>query len=80
MLTCSEVTALVTDYLERQLPLRDRLRMWMHIKMCASCDRYVAQVRVSHDAYKRRQLEASLLPILFPASLFDQQMNALASA
>lgn len=45
MLTCREVTELVTDYVEGRLRLRDRLAMVMHLGMCPRCRLYVRQVR-----------------------------------
>ena len=45
MLTCREVTELVTDYVEGRLRLRDRLAMAMHVGMCPRCRLYVRQVR-----------------------------------
>ena len=50
MLTCRELTELVTDYLEGQLPLRQRLAFHMHIGMCSHCRRYLKQMRLTVDA------------------------------
>ena len=45
MLTCQELTELVTDYLEhRQSPL-DRLRFRLHLGMCRHCRAYLEQIR-----------------------------------
>ncbi|MCI0587059.1 MAG: zf-HC2 domain-containing protein [Planctomycetes bacterium] len=45
MLTCRELTEIVTEYLERRLSLRDRLRFQMHVGMCFACRRYLRQMR-----------------------------------
>ena len=37
MLTCQELTELVTDYLEGRLSLWDRVRFHLHIGMCRHC-------------------------------------------
>ena len=37
MLTCQELTELVTDYLEGRLSLWDRMRFLLHIGMCKHC-------------------------------------------
>ncbi len=37
MLTCREVTARATDYMEWPLPLRERLQIGMHLLICAFC-------------------------------------------
>ena len=45
MLTCKELTELVTDYLEENLPWRERLGVQVHLWMCRHCQRYVDQMR-----------------------------------
>jgi predicted anti-sigma-YlaC factor YlaD len=45
MLTCRELTELVTDYLERRLSLADRLRLEMHLGMCGHCRAYLRQMK-----------------------------------
>lgn len=47
MMTCQQVTELVTDYLERRLRFRDRMRFQMHIGMCRHCRRYLEQMRLT---------------------------------
>lgn len=41
MLTCQQLTELVTDYVEGQLSLPDRVRFNLHIAMCRHCRAYV---------------------------------------
>ena len=45
-LTCRQAVELVTDYLERTLSARDRVRFEQHLVVCAACSRYVEQHRV----------------------------------
>lgn len=45
MLTCRELTDLVTDYLEGRLTLLERLRFQMHVGMCRHCRAYLRQVK-----------------------------------
>ncbi len=45
MPTCREMSELVTDYLERALPLRTRLGAGWHLFLCPACQRYYAQMR-----------------------------------
>lgn len=47
MLTCKEITQLVTDYLEGRLSLWQRLMFRMHIGLCEHCHRYLQQMRVT---------------------------------
>ena len=53
MLTCREITELVTEYLEGDLSLRDRLRFQMHLGMCQNCRRYVRQLKATASALGR---------------------------
>ncbi len=50
MLTCKEITELVTDYAEGNLSFMDRVRFQMHIGMCRNCRRYVRQVKATASA------------------------------
>jgi anti-sigma factor RsiW len=45
MLTCQQLTELVTDYLEGRLSPMDRLRFRLHIGMCRHCRAYLHQMR-----------------------------------
>jgi predicted anti-sigma-YlaC factor YlaD len=45
MLTCRELTELVTNYLERRLSWRDRLQVELHLGMCRDCRAYLHQMR-----------------------------------
>lgn len=44
-LSCRDVVALVTDYLEDALPTEDRLAFERHIAICPPCRGYFAQLR-----------------------------------
>ena len=45
MLTCEQMTALVTDYVEGRLRLTERAKFKLHILMCKHCREYLAQMR-----------------------------------
>ena len=45
MPTCREMSELVTDYLERAVPLRSRLDMRWHLFRCEACRHYYDQIR-----------------------------------
>ena len=53
MLTCKQITELVTEYADGSLSLGDRIRFQLHIGMCRNCRRYVAQVRTTTKALHR---------------------------
>jgi Putative zinc-finger len=74
-LTCRELTELVTVYLERALPGRERIRVEQHLIVCTACSRFVEQMRATIDLTgaveldelgpeSRRALLASLEPWL----------------
>ena len=45
MPTCRDMSELVTDYLERALPLRTWLGARWHLFLCPACRRYYEQMR-----------------------------------
>jgi predicted anti-sigma-YlaC factor YlaD len=45
MLTCRELTELITDYIEGRLSFREQLRVQMHLGMCRHCRRYLRQMK-----------------------------------
>lgn len=44
-LTCSDLTELVTDYLEHQLNVERMLNFEMHVVYCPGCRTFVSQMR-----------------------------------
>lgn len=47
MLSCQDVTELVTDYLEHRLSVRGWLSFQMHVGMCRHCRAYLRQMRLT---------------------------------
>ncbi len=47
MLTCRQITELVTEYVEGKMPLGRRIRFQMHLGMCRHCRRYLSQMRTT---------------------------------
>ncbi len=47
MLSCQEMTRLVTDYVERRLTFLDRIRFQLHLGMCGHRRRYLRQMRIA---------------------------------
>lgn len=45
MLTCRELTELITDYLEGRMAFMDRVRFRSHIGMCRNCRTYLDQMK-----------------------------------
>ena len=54
MLSCREITKLVSESLDHPLPLRKRVSVWMHLSMCRLCsafrrDQVVLKERISDE-------------------------------
>ncbi|MCR4373749.1 MAG: zf-HC2 domain-containing protein [Acidobacteria bacterium] len=45
MLSCRDVANQCSDYLNKDLPLRTRLAIRLHLWMCMGCNRYYDQMR-----------------------------------
>ncbi len=57
MLTCREMTELVTDRLEGRLGFRDRLRFELHLGLCQECRAYLRQIAAAVAALGRLPAE-----------------------
>jgi predicted anti-sigma-YlaC factor YlaD len=54
MLSCKEVTRLVSESLDRELPLLDRMGVRFHLLMCRLCSRYQEQMILLRDVIRLR--------------------------
>jgi anti-sigma factor RsiW len=50
MLTCKELTELVTDYLEGRMPFMQRVSFHLHLGMCDRCRAYLRQMKMTIKA------------------------------
>jgi hypothetical protein len=53
MLTCRDVAESATDYMERELSLRESMQVRLHLLMCGFCRLYVRQLAATRDALHR---------------------------
>ncbi len=57
MLHCREISKLVSDSMERELPFRQRVNVWMHLAMCRLCAGFARHLRLlrraAHDNPER---------------------------
>jgi anti-sigma factor RsiW len=60
MISCKDITELITDYVEGVMPFTDRMSFRMHIAMCPPCKRYVEQMKLTVET--TGQLPSEPLP------------------
>lgn len=53
MLRCREVSKLVSESMERRLPLRQRMELRMHLMLCRLCSGFARQVSFLRTAAHR---------------------------
>lgn len=75
MLSCQEITALATAYVEGDLPLGARMRFLMHISMCKHCRLYVRQLRLTVRTVSRIPMPVESLPPEVREALLKQFRN-----
>ncbi len=81
MLTCKEVSKLVSDSLERDLPFQQRLGVRMHLMMCSLCRTYKRQtlfLRNLFTGYNRRLEADNFTKTKLPEETADRIKRALA--
>jgi len=45
MLSCREARERLTDYAEGALPVRERIRVWLHLVICSACKAFYRGLR-----------------------------------
>lgn len=53
MLSCKELVAHSSDFLDGQMSLRTRLAVRMHLAMCHNCRRFIKQMRLSQAVLRK---------------------------
>ncbi|AYC33777.1 zf-HC2 domain-containing protein [Pseudomonas cavernae] len=53
MLSCKELVAHSSDYLDAQLRLRERISVRAHLALCWRCRRFLRQMRVTQGVLRR---------------------------
>ncbi len=54
MLSCKETARLISDRLDRNLPLRRRIALRLHLAMCYPCRAYKTQIDSLNRLFSRR--------------------------
>ncbi len=52
MLRCREISKLVSESMDRDLPFRTRMQVWMHLAMCRMCSGFARQMRAVRHALR----------------------------
>lgn len=68
MLSCREMTKLISDSLESKLSIRQRMELWFHIMMCGMCRRFRANIielrkRLRGSKARLEQIEEITTPL-----------------
>lgn len=58
---CNEVTQLVSESLDRELPFYRRFLIRMHLYMCKYCLRFEKQLRIMRNISRNQELQDSTL-------------------
>lgn len=53
MLSCKELVAHSSDFLDGQLDLRKRMSVRLHLAMCQHCRRFIKQMRLSQSVLRQ---------------------------
>jgi hypothetical protein len=52
MPSCKDISALVSQAMDTQLPLKKRLSIRLHVSMCSLCRRYEKQLRLLREGMR----------------------------
>jgi hypothetical protein len=58
MPTCKEVHRLVSEAMDRDLPLTQRLRVRLHLLICTACSRFERQMALLRSALRSFPMDA----------------------
>ena len=53
MLSCKELVAHSSDYLDGQLRLRERISVRAHLALCSHCRRFIRQLKLSQAVLRK---------------------------
>ncbi|WP_339510530.1 zf-HC2 domain-containing protein [Pseudomonas sp. RL_15y_Pfl2_60] len=57
MLSCKELVANSSDFLDNRLSLSRGLEVRLHLTLCVNCRRFVKQMKISQAVYRKMQLD-----------------------
>jgi hypothetical protein len=80
MLSCEEITRLVSESLDRKLPLGKRLAVRMHYLFCKACPQFERQVRFMRDALRQFQSRVESVESFFTTPLSPEARERMKGA
>jgi anti-sigma factor RsiW len=54
---CKDITALLSQSLDRRLSARERIETKLHLYSCQACSRYISQIQFVRDAFRELENE-----------------------
>jgi anti-sigma factor RsiW len=57
MMSCRQLSELITDYLDDRLGLADQVRFQVHLGICVHCRAYLRQLKATAGALREVQAE-----------------------
>ncbi len=60
-MSCRDISALVSESLDRPLSLSERLVLRTHLLFCRACNEYSRQIRLIEDFFRRTRTETDSL-------------------
>jgi len=55
---CHDITRLISESMDRPLPLRTRVAIWIHYRICVWCERYRDQLELLRAAVKSSPVQS----------------------
>jgi hypothetical protein len=80
MLTCKEAAQLLSDSLDRKLPLSQRISLRIHLLMCKLCPRFQKQLQFLKDSLNQYQREAGAENLFIAVSLSEDARGRIRRA
>jgi len=79
MMTCKDISKLVSDSLDRELPIRLRMGLRLHLMMCGLCRTYYKRTRAMQSFIHASELNPALEYVL-PDAVAERIQKALDEA
>jgi hypothetical protein len=82
MFNCKEVSRRVSESIDHNLPLYQRMLIWMHLLMCRYCARFRRQVMFLRELCRSLQLDERFIDpsVVLPPDVRERIRQALKSS